>query len=138
MYNLFFSSGGDARVHAHLSVSHRSRSQREFRREEWEVTSVSGSEEREQGGGGVTAGRAGRPHAALHHRSVVWSIHSPYRHKPKFNFCRPRTKYDGKLCFYRCPSVNKGVPPGLWSLVLSGDPPARIGVPLARIGVPPG
>ena len=103
-----------------------------------EAASVSSGEEREQGGGGAAAGGAGRFHAALHHRSVVWSIHSPNRHKPKFNFCRPRTKYDGKLCFYRCLSVNKGVPPGLWSLVLSGDPLARIGVPLARIGVPPG
>ena len=24
------------------------------------------------------------------------------------HFCRPRTKYDGRLCFYRCLSVNGG------------------------------
>ena len=58
--------------------------------------------------------------------------------------CRPQTKYDGKICFYRRLSVNRGggggsiprslVPysflggtPGLWFLILSGGTQTRTG-----------
>ena len=52
------------------------------------------------------------------------------------NQCRPRMKYDRRLCFYRCLSVNgergSGTP---WSLVLSGGR-GRQGYPLVLSKVP--
>ena len=53
-----------------------------------------------------------------------------------YSCCRPHTKYDERLYFYRCLSVNRGMEhPSLWSPVLSRGTP--VSSPRSCPGVTP-